>query len=111
MFDSSNTLIGLLCLGGGIAFAFFWPLGRKNASHFLFNLVIIALFVVAAFNLISKGMVESDVTVLLIGLGAGIVAVVIRSIRRWLHYFQGVVARRTSPYYWYSRAFRARRRR
>ena len=111
MFESSNALVGVLCLAGGIAFAFFWPLGRKDDSHLFFNFVIVALFVIAAFNLIPKTVVESDVGVLAIGLALGGVAVLIRSVRRYLKYFQGVVSRRTSPYYWYSRALRPSRRR
>jgi len=111
MFESSNALIGVLCLAGGVVFAFFWPLGRKDGSHFVFNLIIIALFVIAAFNLIPKNVVDSDGGVLLVGLAAGGVAVLIRSVRRYFKYFQGVISRRTSPYYWYSRTFRPRRRR
>ena len=111
MFESSSTTVGVLCLAGGVALAFFWPLGRKGGEHFLFNLVIVALFVVAAFNLVSKNVVESDAAVLVVGLAAGGLAVLVRSIRRWLKYFQGVVSRRTSPYYWYRRAFTRRRRR
>jgi hypothetical protein len=111
MFESSNTLIGLFCLSGGIVLGFIYPLGRKDGEHLLFNLVIIALFVFAAFNLISRDMVESDGLVLLIGLVAGVLVVIIRSVRRWLKYFQGAVSRRTSPYYWYSRVYRRRRRR
>ncbi|MGH2592407.1 MAG: hypothetical protein ACRDGG_02725 [Anaerolineae bacterium] len=111
MFESSNTLVGLLCLAGGIVLAFIYPLGRKGASHLFFNLVIIALFVAAAFNLITKDRVESDAMVFILGLAIGGLVVLIRSIRRWLKYFQGVVARRTSPYYWYQRAYARRRRR
>jgi hypothetical protein len=111
MFESSDSTIGLLCLAGGAALAFFWPLGRRNAGHLLFNLVIIALFVVAAFNLITKDVIQSDAVVLIIGLGVGGLAVVIRSVRRWFKYFQGAVARRTNPYYWYQRAYTRRRRR
>ena len=51
MFESSNTLVGLLCLAGAILLAFVYPLGRKDGQHLFFNLVIVALFVVAAFNL------------------------------------------------------------
>jgi hypothetical protein len=110
MLESSNALVGWLCLAGGVALAFFWPLGRKDAGHLLFNLAILALFVAAAFNLITRDMVESDATVLVMGLVAGLLAVLVRSVRRWLKYFQGVVTRRTSPYYWYRRAFTRRRR-
>ena len=111
MFESANTLVGVLCLAGGIAFAFFWPLGRKDAGHLLFNLAILGLFIVAAYNLVPATIVQDDLAVILIGAGAGLIAVVIRSVRRYLKYFQGVVSRRTSPYYWYSRALRPRRRR
>ncbi|HLF25141.1 MAG TPA: hypothetical protein VJG32_02295 [Anaerolineae bacterium] len=111
MFESSSTAIGLLCLAGGVVLGFIYPLGRKNGEHLLFNLVIIALFILAAYNLIPKTVVESDAAVLVIGLAAGGVVVVIRSIRRWLKYFQGAVSRRTSPYYWYRRALTRRSRR
>jgi len=110
MFESSNTLVGLLCLAGAILLAFFYPLGRKDGQHLFFNLAIIVLFVVAAFNLITGEIIESDVTVLLIGLVAGAAAALIRSFRRWVKFYQGVVARRASPYYWYRRAYRPRRR-
>lgn len=111
MFESSNMLVGLLCLAGGILLAFMYPLGRKDGEHLFFNLVIVALFVAAAFNLIPKDIVESDAGVLIIGLAIGGLAGLVRSIRRWLKYFQGAVARRTSPYYWYQRAYSRRRRR
>ncbi len=111
MFESSDPTVGLLCLAGGIALAFFWPLGRRDAGHLFFNVVIMALFVVAAFNLITKDMIQSDAVVLVVGLGVGGLAVLIRSIRRWVKYFQGMVARRTNPYYWYQRAYTRRRRR
>ncbi len=64
----------------------------------------------AAFNLIPKTRIESDVAVMLLGAAAGGIAVLVRSVLRWLRYFQGAVQRRTSPTYWYSRAFRPRRR-
>jgi hypothetical protein len=111
MFESASTTVGALCAVGGVALAFFWPLGRKDGEHLLFNLVIIALFIFAAFNLIPKNVVESDAAVLVVGLAVGGLAVLVRSIRRWLKYFQGVVSRRTSPYYWYRRAFTRRRQR
>ncbi len=111
MFESSNTLVGLLCLAGGIVLGFIYPLGRKDDNHLFFNLIIIVLLVVAAFNLIPASLFASDVAVLAIGLAVGGLVVLIRSIRRWFKYFQGMVARRTSPYYWYQRAYSRRRRR
>lgn len=107
----SQSLFGWLCLAGALALTFFYPLGRKTAGHFVSNLVIIALGIGAAYNLIPSKLMASDVTVIVLGAAVGLVAVIVRSILRWLRYFQGVVHRRTSPYYWYSRAFRPRRRR
>ena len=106
----SQPLFGWLCLAGALALTLFFPLGRKTSSHLISHLIIIALFVGAAFNLIPKSLIESDVTVVLLGAAAGGVAVLIRSGLRWLRYLQGAVQRRTSPTYWTSRAFRPRRR-
>jgi len=111
MIEISQTFLGLLCLVLAIGLTVFYPLGRKNGSHLLSNVIIIALFITAAFNLIPVEAVPSDVMVIVIGLIAGGIAVLIRSVRRWVRYFQGAVARRTSPYYWYQRAYTRRRRR
>jgi len=107
----SQPVLGWLCLAGALALTFFFPLGRKTSSHLISNLIIIALFVGAAYNLIPKNLVESDLAVIALGATAGLIAVFARSVLRWLRYFQGAVQRRTSPYYWYTRAFRPRRRR
>ena len=107
----NQTVFGILCLILALGLTFFYPLGRKNANHLLSNLIIVALFVGAAFNLITKDMVASDTLVIGLGLAVGGLAVLLRSIRRWLRYFQGAVSRRTSPYYWYQRAYSRRRRR
>ena len=110
MFDQSNTLVGLLCLAGGILMGIFYPRGPKRGQHLFFNLVIILLFVFAAFNLIPATLIADDATVLLVGLAVGTVVVIIRSFRRWVKYFQGAVSRRFGPYYWYGRYYRRRRR-
>lgn len=111
MIEISQTLLGFLCLVGGLALTFLYPLGRKNGSHLVGNLIIVALFVTAAFNLIPVTLIPSDVIMILLGLLAGGLAVAYRSVRRWVRYFKGVVKRRTSPYYWYQRAYGSRRRR
>jgi uncharacterized oligopeptide transporter (OPT) family protein len=109
--EISQRVFGLGCLAGALALTFFYPLGRKTGSHLISNLLIILLSVGAAYNLIPNTLIESDLTVILLGAAVGAAAVFVRSILRWLRYFQGAVHRRTSPYYWYSRAFSRRRRR
>ena len=111
MIEINQTVLGILCLVLAIGLTLFYPLGRKNGSHLISSLIILALFVTAAFNLIPANVVPSDAMVIVIGLIAGGIAVLIRSVRRWVRYFQGAVARRTSPYYWYQRAYSRRRRR
>ena len=104
----SQPLIGWGCLFLGIVLALFFPLGRQSASHTISSIAIIVLFVIAAFNLITVEMIPETETwkVLAIGLGAGLMAVIIRDIRRFFRFFHGKVYRVTHPYYWYSRALR-----
>jgi len=107
----SQPLLGWLCLAGALALTLFFPPGRKTSSHLISNLMIMALFVGAAYNLIPRNAVESDLAVIAFGAAAGLIAVFARSVLRWPRYFRGVVQRRTSPYYWYARALGPRRRR
>lgn len=101
----SQPLFGWLCLAGALALTRFYPLGRKTSSHLIRQLIIIALFAGAAFNLIPKTLIESDVAVILPGATAGGIAVLVRGVLRWLRTFQGALQRRTSPTYWTSHAF------
>jgi hypothetical protein len=103
----SQPLIGWGCLALAIVLTLFFPLGRQSASHTISSLAIIVLFVIAAYNLITVEMIPETWKVIAIGLGAGVIAVVIRDVFRFFRFFHGKIYRVTHPYYWYSRAFRS----
>jgi ABC-type polysaccharide/polyol phosphate export permease len=105
-----QRVLGLLCLIGGIALTFFYPLGQRRGNHLLGEILLLILFTVAAYNLVPTAWVPNDLVVLAIGFGVGLLAVVYRDFRRFLRYFQGKFYRMSHPYYWYSRMYRRRRR-
>ncbi|HTP11917.1 MAG TPA: hypothetical protein VMP08_26880 [Anaerolineae bacterium] len=108
----SQEVIGLSCLIGALILTFAWPLGRRSNGHVFLSLCIIVLFILAAWNLIPVTWVSKSDSglVILIGLGAGLLAVIYRDVRRFLRFFHGKVYRMTHPYYWYGRYYRRRRR-
>jgi predicted alpha/beta hydrolase len=112
MIEIPQAVLGIMCLIGALALTFAWPLGPRRGNHILLSIVIVALFVLAAYNLIPVTWIPKDETwkVILIGLGAGLAAVVYRDTRRFMRYFRGKVYRMTHPYYWYGRYARRRRR-
>lgn len=108
-----QRILGVICLIGGLLLTFVYPLGQRRGNHLISELLLLALFVVAAFNLIPVAWIPEEETwkVILIGLGAGLLAVVYRDFRRFIRYFQGKFYRMSHPYYWYGRVYRNRRRR
>ena len=107
----SQPVIGWGSLIAGLLLTFFFPLGQRRGHHLLSEIVLILLFIAAAYNLIPIQWIPrgEDWKVIAIGLGAGLIAVIIRDIRRFFRFFRGRVYRMSHPYYWYSRAFRRRR--
>ncbi len=103
-------VIGVICLIGGLLLTFVYPLGRRSGNHVLSEILLLVLFVVAAYNLIPTTWVPNDVVVIAIGLGVGLLAVFYRDVRRFIRYYQGKFYRMSHPYYWYGRMFRRRRR-
>jgi hypothetical protein len=112
MIEIPQSVFGVVCLIGALALTFAWPLGPRRGSHILLSIVILALFVLAAYNLIPVMWIPLNETwkVILIGLGLGLLAVLYRDVRRFMRYFRGKVYRVTHPYYWYGRYYRRRRR-
>jgi len=104
-------IVGVICLIGGLLLTFVYPLGRRSGNHALSEILLLVLFVVAAYNLIPATWVPNDVVVIAIGLGVGLLAVFYRDVRRFIRYYQGKFYRMSHPYYWYGRMFRRRRRR
>jgi hypothetical protein len=112
MIEIPQSVFGIVCLIGALAFTFAWPLGPRRGNHILLSIIIVVLFVLAAYNLIPVTWISVSETwkVILIGLGLGLLAVLYRDVRRFVRYFRGKVYRMTHPYYWYGRYDRRRRR-
>ena len=108
----SQTAIGWVCLIAGLLLTFAFPLGQRRGHHIISEIVLMILFIVAAYNLIPVQWIPESETwkVIAVGAGVGLIAVIIRDVRRFFHYFHGKVYRMSQPYYWYGRAFRRRRR-
>ncbi len=106
----SQEIFGLGCLIGGLILTFAWPLGPRRGNHILLSIAIVALFILAAYNLIPVTWIPDTGLVILIGFGVGLLCVLYRDTRRFLRYFHNKVYRMTHPYYWYGRYYRRRRR-
>ena len=112
MITLSYPLVGIVCLLAAIAITFFWPLGSSRRNHVFSEVVLVALFVAAAGFLWAGGLIPESVpwlTCLFIGLIVGIVAVVVRDVRRFIRHFRYQTYKWTHPYYWYGRVGRAMR--
>lgn len=107
----NQQVFGLGCLIVALILTFAWPLGRRSNGHVFLSLSILVLFILAAYNLIPVTWIPAENTwlVILIGLAAGLLAVLYRDVRRFLRFFHGKVYRMTHPYYWYGRYYRRRR--
>ena len=103
-------IFGLICLVAGLLLTFVYPLGQRRGNHALSEILLLILFVVAAYALIPSAWVPNDLVVLLIGFGLGLVAVIYRDVRRFFRFFRGKFYRMSHPYYWYGRMARRRRR-
>ncbi len=112
MIEINQSVFGVLCFLGACVLTFAWPLGRRSGGHILLSIIIVILFVLAAYNLIPVTWIPASETwkVILIGLGLGLLAVLYRDVRRFVRYVPGRVYRVTHPYYWYGRYYRRRRR-
>ncbi len=104
-------IFGLICLVAGLLLTFVYPLGQRRGNHALSEILLLILFVVAAYALIPSTWVPNDLVVLLIGFGLGLVAVIYRDVRRFFRFFRGKIYRMSHPYYWYGRMARRSRRR
>jgi len=108
-----QRILGLLCLIGGLLLTFVYPLGQRRGSHILSEIIVVILFVIAAYNLIPVAWIPEDETwkVILVGVIVGLIAVFYRDVRRFVRFFHGKIYRMSHPYYWYGRMFRRRGRR
>ena len=104
-------VFGLICLVAGLLLTFVYPLGHQRGSHAISEIILLILFMVAAWNLIPSAWVPDNLGVLAIGFAVGVLAVIYRDVRRFFRFFHGKIYRMSHPYYWYGRMFRPRRRR
>jgi hypothetical protein len=104
-------VFGVICLILALLLTFVYPLGQRRGSHAISEIILVILFMVAAYALIPSAWVPNDLVVLAIGFGVGLVAVIYRDVRRFFRFFRGKIYRMSHPYYWYGRMFRRRRRR
>ena len=110
MITLSYPLVGIICLLAALAITFFWPIGSSRRNHVAGEIVIVVLFVAAGGFLYAGGWLPESVSwfaAMGIGLIAGIVAVVLRDVRRFIQHFRYQTYKYTHPYYWYGRAGRA----
>jgi hypothetical protein len=86
MITLSYPLVGIICLLIALAIMFFWPIGSSRRNHLAGEIVIIVLFVAAGGFLYAGGWLPESVSwfaAMGIGLIVGIVAVVLRDVRRY----------------------------
>lgn len=105
-----QRVLGLISLVAGLLLTFVYPMGQRRGRHALSEIILLLLFMVAAYNLIPSAWVPNDLVVLAIGFGVGLLAVIYRDVRRFFRFFRGKIYRMSHPYYWYGRMFRRRRR-
>ncbi|MCC6189646.1 MAG: hypothetical protein IT318_11470 [Anaerolineales bacterium] len=90
-------------LGGlilGLLLTFGFPIQRGRYRNQIWDLLTLALFVVAGWGLA----IWDPLSNLAAGLIVGLAAVVIRDFRLWLARFHSQSYRRSHRYYWYGRA-------
>ncbi len=110
MITLSYSLVGVVCLLAAFGIALFWPLGQARRNHVLSEIVIVVLFVAAGGFIYAAGWLPESISwpmAMAIGLGVGLVAVIIRDVRRFINHFRYETYRWTHPYYWYGRVGRA----
>jgi hypothetical protein len=94
-------ILGAVCVILALLLTFVFRIQRNALSNRLFDFVTLVLFVLGVWW-ISYWDPLSNIVV---GVIAGLVAVVIRDIRLWAARFRGQLYRRSHRYYWYDRGF------
>ena len=96
-----TPILGAACLVLALLLTFVFRIQRNNLSNRVWDFVTLALCVSGAWwvNL------WDPLSNLVVGVAAGLLAILIRDIRLWVARFRGQVYRRTHRYYWYGRGF------
>jgi type II secretory pathway component PulF len=94
-------ILGPACIVAGLLLTFVFPIQRGRFQNQVWDLITLALFIAGAWWIGYWDALSN----LGVGLIVGIVAVIIRDFRLWKVRFRDQVYRRTSPRYWYGRAY------
>jgi hypothetical protein len=96
----NSPITGVICLFFGIMLTLVFPIQRGRLSNQLWDLITFVLFAAGSHFLNLWGAPGS----LIVGIVAGIVAILIRDFRLWIVRFRDRSYSRGHRYYWYGRA-------
>ena len=96
-----TPIVGAACIILALLLTFVFGIQRNNLSNRLFDFITLVLFVAGVWWVNYWDPLSNIV----VGVVAGLVAIVIRDVRLWVARFRGQVYRRTHRYYWYGRGF------
>ena len=96
-----TPILGAICVILALLLTFVFRIQRGSLAARFWDFVTLVLFVLGAWWINYWDPLSN----LIVGVVAGLVAVVIRDIRLWAARFRGMVYRRTHRYYWYGRGF------
>ena len=94
-------ILGLFCVVVALLLTFVLRIQRGGLSHRFWDVVTLVLFVLGVWWIGYWDALSN----LVVGVVAGLIAVLIRDIRLWAARFRSMVYRRTHRYYWYGRGF------
>lgn len=98
--DIPYPMLGVLCVIVGLLLTIGGPVQRGRLNHRLWDLVVLVLFIVGVVWI----RYWDDLSNFVVGLLAGLAAILIRDVRAFVRHFQGEVYHRSHRYYWYGRA-------
>ncbi len=96
-----TPILGIASVIVALLLTFVFRIQRGGLSHRLWDVATLALFVAGAWWIHYWDPLSN----LVVGVVAGLIAIVIRDIRLWAARFRSMVYRRTHRYYWYDRGF------
>jgi len=96
-----TPILGAISVILALLLTFVFRIQRGSLAARFWDFVTLVLFVASAWWINYWDPLSN----LIVGVVAGLVAVVIRDIRLWAARFRGMVYRRTHRYYWYDRGF------
>jgi len=94
-----EVFAGVICLVFAVMLTFVWPIQRGRLSNQVWDLFTFGLWLAAAYLIRPLDLLGT----LALGVGAGVIAVLIRDFRLWAVRFRDRSYGRRHRYYWYGR--------